>query len=178
MFISMEFPVWVESLGTTQLTLAQNVHKGSMSTRIHLHKDPCPQGSMNTRDPHPQRIHEYKDPCPQGSISTRIIPTTFILWPFPVSPGGSEPLGQLKAPVDLSLHLQLNSSREVKLAPSFIRPFLIKKMKRKVQAKYWGLQAKREICRENPNPASASLQLKVSAQLKQSVCGIVLHSLK
>lgn len=126
-----------------------------------------PQGSTSTR------IHLHR-----GSTSTRIIPTTFILWPFPVSPGGSEPLGQLKAPVDLSLHLQLNSSREVKLAQSFIRPFLIKKMKRKVQAKYWGLQAKRETCRENPNPASASLQLKVSAQLKQSVCGMVLHSLK
>lgn len=48
MFISMEFPAWVESLRTTQFTLAHNVHMGSMSTRI--------------------------------------IPTTFILCPCPISP--------------------------------------------------------------------------------------------
>lgn len=74
MFISMEFPVWVESLRTPHFTLAHNVHKGSMSTsQPYLFSDHAL---------FPQR--------------------------------GSEPLGQLKAPVNLSLHVQLGRC-EVKL---------------------------------------------------------------
>lgn len=145
MFISMEFPVWVESLRTTHFTLAHNVHKGSMSTS----------------QPYLLSDHAL----------------------FPQR--GSEPLGQLKAPVDLSLHLKL-SRCEVKLhqggktsSHRVIKTLSDKKMKRRVQAKYWKLQAKGEICRVGLThiPASACQQLKASAQLKLLVCGIVLHRL-
>lgn len=147
--------------------------QGSISTRIHVHRDPwirgihIHKGSMSTRDPRPQGIHLHKDhPNHVYSLTIPCFPRW--LWALGTAQGSSGFI-----PPSAVKFLQGG-----KAGTEFYQTLSDKKDEEESRRKYWGLQAKRETCRENPNPPSASLQLKASAQLKQSVCGKVLHSLK